>query len=330
MKRKFDEADVHIVDQDRIIDTMAIQMVSARADTTVTKYCYQIRAFDDFCEKKGISSRPACSIHVAMYLSQMIDAGKSDKVISSSLYAIKWLHRMNDYPDPTINSTVLMLVDSAKRLNSKPIVKKDVISTQNLIELCSMYLESRDIIVLRDLSMIVLGFAGFLRFNEIVDLRCCDLRFSTDHLVLYVKKSKTDVYRSGREVFIAKGETSACPIAMLKRYLQCSGMPVDSELYLFRAACRSGSKCFLLKRNKKLSYSRSRVCIVSRLKLVAPDLHLGTHSLRASGATAAANASGVSDRCLKRHGRWKTDIAKDGYIEDSVEKKLFVTKQLKL
>ena len=55
--------------------------------------------------------------------------------------------------------------------------------------------------------------------------------------------------------------------------------------------------------------------------MVAPGLKLGTHSLRASGATTAANASGVSDRYLKRHGCWKTDVAKGGYIDDSVEKR---------
>ena len=70
--------------------------------------------------------------------------------------------------------------------------------------------------------------------------------------------------------------------------------------------------------------------LVNKLKTVAPGLKLGTHSLRASGATTAANASGVSDRCLKRHGRWKTDVAKDGYIDDSVEKRLSITKKLKL
>mgnify|MGYP000209323175 FL=1 len=54
---------------------------------------------------------------------------------------------------------------------------------------------------------------------------------------------------------------------------------------------------------------------------------LGTHSLRVSSATVAANA-GVSDRCLKRHGRWKS--AKESYIDDSVEMKLSITKQLHL
>ncbi|KAL5497418.1 hypothetical protein EMCRGX_G013885 [Ephydatia muelleri] len=41
------------------------------------------------------------------------------------------------------------------------------------------------------------------------------------------------------------------------------------------------------------------------------------HSLRAGGATAAANA-GVPDRLFKRHGRWKSESAKDGYVKDSV------------
>ena len=42
--------------------------------------------------------------------------------------------------------------------------------------------------------------------------------------------------------------------------------------------------------------------------------------------------TGVNERCLKRHGRWKTDIAKDGYIKDSlhVDMKLSISKSLKL
>ena len=45
-----------------------------------------------------------------------------------------------------------------------------------------------------------------------------------------------------------------------------------------------------------------------------PDIpKIGTHSLRSGGASAAANA-GVPDRLFKRHGRWLSDSAKDGYV----------------
>lgn len=330
LKRKFDEAGIQIDDRDTVVTRMATHLLASRADGTVTKYSHQVQAFKDFCASKGFDCSPAASIHVAMYLSSMIDNGKSNSVITSAFYGIKWYHNMNDLPDPTENSLVKNMLESAKRLNSKPIVKKDVISSEFLIQLCDMYIGSVDVIDLRDLSMILLCYAGFLRFSEASDLRRCDVEFRPDHLILYIQKSKTDVYRSGKHVFIAKGSTSACPYAMLRNYLACSGLDTSSDKYLFQPACRSGSKCFLLDKDKKLSYTRARECMMQKLKLVAPNLRLGTHSLRASGATTAANSEGVSDRCLKRHGRWRSEAAKDGYIEDSVDKKLFITKQLKL
>ena len=69
--------------------------------------------------------------------------------------------------------------------------------------------------------------------------------------------------------------------------------------------------------------------MISRLKEVAGDLNVGLHSLRAGGASAAANA-GVNDRCWKRHGRWKSETSKDGYAADSLERRLEVSKKLGL
>jgi hypothetical protein len=37
----------------------------------------------------------------------------------------------------------------------------------------------------------------------------------------------------------------------------------------------------------------------------------GLHSLKAGGASTAASA-GIADRMFKKHGRWKSDKAKDG------------------
>ena len=59
-----------------------------------------------------------------------------------------------------------------------------------------------------------------------------------------------------------------------------------------------------------------------------PDIsHFSTHSLRAGGASAAANA-GVADRVFQRHGRWKSVPAKNGYINDNLESRLSVSQRL--
>ena len=38
----------------------------------------------------------------------------------------------------------------------------------------------------------------------------------------------------------------------------------------------------------------------------------------------------ISDRSLKLHGRWKTDVAKDMYVDGEVHKRLEITKYLGL
>ena len=51
--------------------------------------------------------------------------------------------------------------------------------------------------------------------------------------------------------------------------------------------------------------------------------------LRAGGALAAANA-GVVDRLFKRHGRWKSENAKDGYVKGTLQERLKVSRNLGL
>ena len=55
----------------------------------------------------------------------------------------------------------------------------------------------------------------------------------------------------------------------------------------------------------------------------------GMHSLRSGGASAAANA-GVPDHLFKRHGRWRSETAKDGYIKDSTDALMSVSRSLEL
>ena len=47
----------------------------------------------------------------------------------------------------------------------------------------------------------------------------------------------------------------------------------------------------------------------------------------AGGASSAA-AAGISDRLFKKHGRWRSEKAKDGYVRETIQEKLHVTKNL--
>ena len=102
-----------------------------------------------------------------------------------------------------------------------------------------------------------------------------------------------------------------------------------SDKYLFRRLVntKNGQR---LRDAANLSYTRARELVLDMLGAVGLDRKLfSLHSLRSGGATAAANA-GVPDRCFKRHGRWRSETAKDGYVQDKLECRLAVSKSLGL
>ena len=79
-----------------------------------------------------------------------------------------------------------------------------------------------------------------------------------------------------------------------------------------------------------LSYSRIREQFIEFFSSILPNINLfGLHGLRAGGASSAANG-GIPDRLFKRHGRWKSKSAKDGYVKDSLSRRLVVSKTLGL
>ena len=98
-------------------------------------------------------------------------------------------------------------------------------------------------------------------------------------------------------------------------------LELTSSDFLFKALYRTRKSIGLRTKHKKLSYTRTREVLVSRLREVAPQgFNLGLHSLRAGGASAAARAN-VNERCWRRHGRWKSDAA-HGYVKDSIDHRL--------
>ena len=115
----------------------------------------------------------------------------------------------------------------------------------------------------------------------------------------------------------------------MKRYMQAAKISPSSKLRLFRSitVTKKGEQ---LRVSDSLSYSTMRELLLKKLTQFGYDKSkFSLHSLRAGGASAAANA-GVPDRLFKRHGRWRSESAKDGYVKDSEEALLSVSKSLDL
>ena len=70
----------------------------------------------------------------------------------------------------------------------------------------------------------LLGFSGFLRATEVLNLRFCDSELSGDMMKIRILTSKTDQLRQGDELVVVRTGSSTCPVAMLERYMAITGM----------------------------------------------------------------------------------------------------------
>ena len=185
---------------------------------------------------------------------------------------------------------------------------------------------------LRTKIILLLSFAGFLRFSECQNLRRSDIKIFRDHAMLFIEKSKTDIYREGHWLFLARLNSDLCPVSNLEHYLRNTRIDSDSNEFIFRSIKTSKRKNFesLRRSNKPISYSTVRDEYIGLLKnMKLNPRNYGLHSLRSGGVTAAANL-GVSDRLLMKHGRWKSAYVKNRYISESIESLLFVSSNLGL
>ena len=59
----------------------------------------------------------------------------------------------------------------------------------------------------------------FLRSNKLFSIRRCDVVIEPTHVSIFIDSSKTDKYREGAWVVIARIGGILCPVINLERYL---------------------------------------------------------------------------------------------------------------
>ncbi len=93
--------------------------------------------------------------------------------------------------------------------------------------------QTADLKDLRIVTLSLIAFAGFLRFNEVANIQRSHLQFHDAYCSIALPKSKTDVYRQGKSVLIARTGKVTCPVAMLERYLSKANITNNSTAMIF-------------------------------------------------------------------------------------------------
>lgn len=135
--------------------------LKSRSVSTSKKYYGLYKKWEQFVERNGTVCIPAKPIAVALFLASLMENGASSQTVTGSVYAIKWVHELHghkfDAEDPFIKNTV----DAAKRQFKPPIKRKDPVTSTMLITLCDKFECSLDLIVIRDLAIMLFRMRVF-------------------------------------------------------------------------------------------------------------------------------------------------------------------------
>ena len=306
-------------------------IINSREDATVKAYFYGHGQWRDWAQWHHLTPTPADPLSFALFMLYKFQMGSSYSACRVVFYGVKYVHRLFNHADPTTHPLPVNMLEAAKRLDRHSVQRKEPLTPSMFRRLYyELMLRSRSLEDVRTMVFVTLGYCGFMRFQEIVGVRKGDVVFGRGFFKVFVEKSKTDVYREGRWLFVSSGQ-SVCPVEIVSCYLKMCGKALNrDDSFIFRGLTKSRLSCHLRLANKPLCYGTLRRHFLNAIRRIGePTKSFGTHSLRSGGASAAAN-NGVPDRLFKRHGRWKTDRAKDMYVKDNVRQLLSVSRSLGL
>ena len=76
----------------------------------------------------------------------------------------------------------------------------------------------------------------FLRVSELLNIRRSDIVILECYMYVSIRiqHSKTDVYRDGNSVLIARTHSNKCPVKNMELYLPWADISCDSDEFIFR------------------------------------------------------------------------------------------------
>ena len=301
-----------ITDIKALKEETLLNLQSSKANNTVRAYKSDFKDFGLFCAKNGFKSLPSEPRIVSLYLTYLSTKDSKISTLKRRVVSIGVIHRLKGYYLDMKHPSIIENIMGIKRRKGSIQKSKKPILINNLKQLINVIDEknNEDIKKLRDRSIILIGFSGGFRRNEIVSLDYEDLDFVEEGLKIQIRRSKTDQFGEGSVKALPYFDSSKyCPVISLKNWIKISKISTGP---LFRRFVK-GSK---LSKNR-LTDQTVALLIKQYLQLAGIDSkNYSGHSLRSGFATSAAESGAEERSIMDMTGHKSTEMVRR-YIKEA-------------
>ncbi|MDB9718838.1 tyrosine-type recombinase/integrase [Candidatus Pelagibacter sp.] len=301
-----------ITDIKALQEETLLNLQSSKANNTVRAYKSDFNDFGLFCFKNGLKSLPSEPKIVSLYLTHLSTKGSKISTLKRRLVSIGVIHKLKGHYFDTKHPLIIENIMGIKRRKGNIQISKKPILINNLKEIINVIdkQNKEEIKKYRDRSIILIGFSGGFRRNEIVSLDYDDLDFVPEGLKINLRRSKTDQFGEGFKKALPYFDSSKyCPVISLKKWIEISKIASGPVFRRFS----KGSKLL----DNRLTDQTVALLIKKYLQLAGIDSkNYSGHSLRSGFATSAAE-SGVEERnIMAMTGHKSTEMVRR-YIKEA-------------
>ena len=171
-----------------------INLKNSKANNTVRAYKSDFNDFGLFCAKNGFKSLPSEPKVVSIYLTHLSTKEVKISTLKRRLVSIGVIHKLKGYYLDTKHPSIIENLMGIKRRKGSIQKGKKPLLINHLKKLINVIdkVNKNEIVKIRDRSIIIIGFSGGFRRNEIVSLDYDDLDYLPEGLKINLKRSKTD------------------------------------------------------------------------------------------------------------------------------------------
>ena len=301
-----------VTDINAIKQETLLNLKSSKAHNTIKAYKSDFNDFGLFCAKNGFKSLPSEPSTVSLYLTFLSTKDIKISTLKRRLVSIGVIHKLKGhYLDTKHPSIIENLMGIKRRKGSIQKGKKPILinSLKKIINVIDQNIKD-EIKKFRDRSILLVGFSGGFRRNEIVSLDYDDLDFVTEGLKITLKKSKTDQYGKGSIKGLPYFKNSEyCPVISIKKWLEISEINSGPVFRRF-------TKGLKLSENR-LTDQTVALLIKEYLNLAGIDnKNYSGHSLRSGFATSAAESGAEERSIMAMTGHKSTEMVRR-YIKEA-------------
>jgi len=300
------------IDIKRLEEETILNLEHSKAPNTIRAYQSDFSDFQFFCAKNGFRSIPSEPKVVSLYLTHLSTKDAKMSTLKRRLVSIGVIHKLKGHYLDTKHPAIIENIMGIKRRKGSIQKGKKPILINHLKQLIDVIDEqnNEDIKKLRDRSIILIGFSGGFRRNEIVSLDYDDLDFVEEGLKIQIRRSKTDQFGEGSVKALPYFNSSKyCPVISLKNWIEISKIESGP---LFRRFVK-GSK---LSKNR-LTDQTVALLIKEYLNLAGINSkNYSGHSLRSGFATSAAESGAEERSIMAMTGHKSTDMVRR-YIKEA-------------